>query len=72
MSGANVEMRCTTAGDESGDTLAALKNTYLEFRTDGQDPLGEDIVACLVPGVFSDNPANETLHSMEVVESPGE
>ena len=63
LSGAKVTMALSLVGDESGDTLAVLKNKYLIFRTERpHDHLSEDVVVCMVPGVSSDTPINEPSH----------
>ena len=64
LSGATVSMQLSQVGDESGDTLAVLKNIYLAFRTERPaDHLSEDIVACIVPGRCGDSPINDVLHT---------
>ena len=62
LTGAKVSMTCTQAGQKGLDTLAPLKDVYLNYRT-GRDPdsLSEDIVAAVVPGVTQDKPTNEYL-----------
>ncbi len=55
-------MVCTELGTTGMDTLAPLKDVYLNFRRarDG-DCLSEDIVAAIVPGVAAHTPRNEYL-----------
>ena len=61
---AKVSMCLTSAGDESGDTLAVLKDVYMAFATQrASDHLSEDITACIVPGRQGDNPTNEVLNT---------
>ena len=62
--GAKVTMQLTQPGDDAGDTLAVVKNVYLNFRTErATDHLSEDVVACIVPGRCGDSPMNETLNA---------
>ena len=55
-------MVCNQAGQIGSDTLAVLKDVYLNYRT-ARDPdgLSEDIVLAIVPGVMQDKPTNEYL-----------
>ena len=62
MGAARVNMVCHQAGQMGQDTLCALKDVYLNFRTERQpDALCEDIVAVNVPGTAADTPKNEAL-----------
>ena len=55
-------MICETAGQSGSDTLATLKDVYLNFRTPREpDDMSEDIVVAIVPGVTQDKPTNEYL-----------
>ena len=55
-------MVCNQAGQIGNDTLAVLKDVYLNYRT-ARDPdgLSEDIVLAIAPGVMQDKPTNEYL-----------
>ena len=62
LTGAKVTMMCQQAGQIGADTLAPLKDVYLNFRRERDpDSLSEDIVATIVPGVTQDKPTNEYL-----------
>ena len=62
LTGARITMICETAGQSGRDTLATLKDVYLNYRTTREpDDMSEDIVAAIVPGVTQDKPTNEYL-----------
>ena len=62
LTGAKVAMVCSQAGQVGTDTLACLKDVYLNFRTTREpDGISEDIVLAIVPGVVQDKPTNEYL-----------
>jgi len=55
-------MICQSAGQAGQDTLNTLKDICLTHRTERQpDPLSEDIVAAIVPGVTGDTPKSDFL-----------
>ena len=60
--GAKVGMKCDQAGTMGRDTLAPLKDVYLNYRTErSPDNLSEDVVVAIVPGVTHDTPKNDYL-----------
>ena len=62
LTGAKVQMQLCQAGDDAGDTLAVVKNIYLEFsKSTCSDSLSENVIVALVPGNSTDSPENPTL-----------
>ena len=67
---------CSQAGQVGPDTLSAVKDVYMAFRTERQlDKLCGGAVTCIVPGTTSESPANECLdaawRSLQALENKG-
>ena len=57
LAGAKVNMACHQAGQAGHDTLPALQDVYMAFRTERQhDQLCGYVVACIVPGTTPYSP----------------